>query len=180
MEIVKLALGRWLPGGWMADRIGRGAAIIVGWVIYAFVYIAMPFASNFGTVCALLLFYGVYYGMTEGAERAGEIGTLERFSSEASLALYLGMCPLDNQSGQFHGTKTPRQVNRRAKAAIMAAVARHIDHVPQSKAYYDRKRSEGKKHNQAVRALGRHLVRVMWSMIKQGRNCELREPRRPT
>ena len=30
----------------------------------------MPFASHFGTVCALLFFYGVYYGMTEGVERA--------------------------------------------------------------------------------------------------------------
>jgi hypothetical protein len=96
------------------------------------------------------------------------------------------MCPLDNQSGQFHGTKIPRQVNRRAKAAMMTAVARHIDHVPQSKAYYDKKRAgcarfsgKGKKHNQAVRALGRHLVRVIWSMIKQGRDYELRDQRRP-
>ena len=118
------------------------------------------------------------YGKTSVAELAGEIGTLDRFNSEASLALYLGMCPLDNQSGQFHGTKIPRQVNRRAKAAMMTAVARHIDHVPESKAYYDKKRAEGKKHNQAVRALGRHLVRVMWSMIKQGRDYELRDPRR--
>ena len=118
------------------------------------------------------------YGKTSVAELAGESGTLDRFSSKASLALYLGMCPLDNQSGQFHGTKIPRQVNRRAKAAMMTAVARHIDHVPESKAYYDKKRAEGKKHNQAVRALGRHLVRVMWSMIKQGRDYELRDPRR--
>ncbi|MCF6290065.1 MAG: MFS transporter [Desulfobacterales bacterium] len=59
-----------LPGGWLADRVGRRAAIITGWVIYAAVYIAMPFASHFGTVCTLLLCYGVYYGMTEGAERA--------------------------------------------------------------------------------------------------------------
>jgi len=118
------------------------------------------------------------FGKTSVAELAGEIGTLDRFASEASLALYLGMCPLDNQSGQFHGTKSPRQVNRRAKAAMMTAVARHIDHVPESRAYYDKKRAEGKKHNQAVRALGRHLVRVMWSMIKQGRDYELRDPRR--
>ena len=68
LHLSKIAFS--LPGGWMADRIGRGSAIIAGWVIYAVVYIAMPFASNFGTVCALLLFYGVYYGMTEGAERA--------------------------------------------------------------------------------------------------------------
>lgn len=118
------------------------------------------------------------FGKTSIAELAGEIGTLDRFGSEASLALYLGMCPLDNQSGQYQGTKSPRQVNRRAKAALMTAVARHIDHVLESKVYYDKKRAEGKKHNQAVRALGRHLVRVIWAMIKRGRDYELRDLRR--
>jgi predicted MFS family arabinose efflux permease len=59
-----------LPGGWLADRVGRRTAIIAGWMIYAAVYIAMPFASHFGAVCTLLLFYGAYYGMAEGAERA--------------------------------------------------------------------------------------------------------------
>lgn len=58
----------------------------------------------------------------------------------------------------------------------MTAVARHIDHVSESKAYYDKKRTEGKKHNQAVRALGRHLVRVIWSMVKNERDYELRTP----
>jgi len=114
------------------------------------------------------------FGKTSVAELAGEIGTIERFESEASLALYLGMCPLTNQSGEFHGTKSPRQVNRRAKAAMMIAVARHIRCVPESKAYYEKKRSEGKKHNQAVRSLGRHLVRTMWSMIKQERDYKVR------
>jgi len=115
------------------------------------------------------------FGKTSAAELAGEIGTLERFASESSLALYLGMAALDNQSGQYHGSKRPRQVNRRAKAAMMTAVARHIECVPQSKAYYDRKRAEGKRHNQAVRALGRHLVRVIWSMLRQERDYELRD-----
>jgi transposase len=104
------------------------------------------------------------------AELAGEIGTLERFSGEASLALYLGMCPLNNQSGGFHGTKTPRHVNQRARAAMMTAVAHHINQVPQSKAFYDKKRAQGKTHNQAVRALGRYLVRVIWCMFKDGRD----------
>ena len=115
------------------------------------------------------------FGATSAAELAGEIGTLNRFPGEASLALYLGMCPLDKQSGQFHGTSSPRQVNRRAKAAMMTAVAHHIWEVPESRAYYERKRAEGKRHNQAVRSLGRHLVRVIWSMIKQGRDYELGE-----
>lgn len=81
------------------------------------------------------------FGKTSVAELTGEIGTFERFESEASLALYLGMCPLTNQSGEFHGTKSPRQVNRRAKAAMMTAVARHIRCVPESKAYYDKNTS---------------------------------------
>lgn len=115
------------------------------------------------------------FGQTSSAELAGEIGTMDRFDSEASLALYLGMCPLDNQSGKFKGSKAPRQVNRRAKAAMMTAVARHANCVPQSKAYYQKKREEGKTHNQAIRCLGRQLVRVMWSMNRDGREYELRE-----
>jgi MFS family permease len=59
-----------LPGGWLADRWGRRVAIFAGWSIYAAVYAAMPFTPDLGTVLALLLLYGAYYGMTEGAERA--------------------------------------------------------------------------------------------------------------
>jgi transposase len=103
---------------------------------------------------------------------AGEIGTLKRFDNEAGLALYLGMAPLDHSSGKKHAAKTPRHVNTRAKAAMMVAIARHIKGVASSKAYYDRKRAQGKKHNQAIRALGRHLVRVIWSMVTNGRNYE--------
>jgi len=116
------------------------------------------------------------FGKTSIAELAGEIGTTQRFSGEGSLALYVGMSPLSKDSGQHHGSKCPRQVNRRAKAAMMTAVARHINFVPESRVYYDRKRSEGKKHNQAVRALGRHLVRVIWSMVNNERDYELRTP----
>lgn len=113
------------------------------------------------------------FGATSSAELAGEIGTLARFAYEGSLALYLGMATLDKSSGGYKGTKPPRHVNTRAKAAMMTAVARHIACVAQSRAYYDKKRAEGKKHNQAIRATGRHLVRVMWSMITQDRDYVL-------
>jgi transposase len=114
------------------------------------------------------------FGPTCSGELAGEIGTLERFCGEAGLAVYLGMATLDNRSGESEGAKPPRQVNTRAKAAMMVAVARHLEQVPVSRAYYEKKRTEGKTHNQAVRALGRHLVRVIWSMLKRGRDYELR------
>jgi len=119
------------------------------------------------------------FGKTSIAELAGEIGTVKRFTSEASLALYLGMCPLTRQSGQMCTARVPRQVNTRCKAAMMTAVARHMACVPQSRAYYDRKRAEGKTHNQAIRSLGRHLVRVIWAMLRDGRDYEIREDIHP-
>jgi transposase len=115
------------------------------------------------------------FGTVSAAELAGEIGTLERFRSEESLALYLGMCSLDRQSGKSSGSRAPRQVNRRGRRAMMTAVAIHARHVPQSNAYYTKKRQEGKKHNQAIRSLGRHMVRVIFSMVSQGREYEIRE-----
>ena len=114
------------------------------------------------------------FGKTSIAELAGEIGTLSRFSGEASLALYVGMSPLTVQSGQSSRARAPRQVNTRCRAAMMTAVARHIGCNPQSRAYYERKRAQGKSHNQAIRSLGRHMVRVIWAMLRDGRDYEPR------
>ena len=89
------------------------------------------------------------FGAVCTSELAGEIGTIERFASEGSLSLYLGMSTLDNRSGKYQGTKAPKHVNTRAKAAMMIALDRHRKYVPESQRYYEKKRSEGKKHNQA-------------------------------
>ncbi len=115
------------------------------------------------------------FGAISKAELAGEIGTIERFKDEGSLALYLGMATLDNSSGKQKGTKSPKHVNTRAKAAMMIAVDRHRKFIPESQRYYEKKRAEGKKHNQAVRALGRHLCRVIFKMLKQEIDYEIRK-----
>jgi hypothetical protein len=78
------------------------------------------------------------------------------------------------QSGQSSHAKAPRQVNTRCRAAMMTTVARHIGCVPQSRAYYECKRAQGKSHSQAIRSLGRHMVRVIWAMLRDGRDYELR------
>ena len=114
------------------------------------------------------------FGAVCTSELAGEIGTIERFASEASLSLYLGMSTLDNSSGKYQGTKAPKHVNTRAKAAMMVALDRHRKYVPESQRYYEKKRSEGKKHNQAIRALGRHLSRIIYKMLKEERDYEIR------
>ncbi len=115
------------------------------------------------------------FGKTTTAELAGEIGTIARFATESSLGLYIGMAPLDNCSGRYKGSKQPKHVNTRAKAAMMIAVDRHRKKVPESQRYYEKKRAEGKRHNQAIRALGRHLCRVIFKMLKDEREYRMKE-----
>ena len=56
----------------------------------------------------------------------------------------------------------------------MVALDRHRKYVPQSQRYYEKKRSEGKKHNQAIRALGRHLCRIIYKLLTEEREYEIR------
>ena len=120
------------------------------------------------------------FGATCTSELAGEIGTMDRFRSEGSLALYLGMSTLDNSSGQYQGSKAPKHVNTRAKAAMMTALDRHRKYVPESQRYYEKKRAQGKKHNQAIRALGLHLCRIIYKMLKEKRQYQLRSEKGDT
>ena len=110
------------------------------------------------------------FGVTCCAELAGEVGCIERFKKESSLALYLGMAALDNSSGKRKGSKASRQVNKHAKMAMMVASDHQRRGSEQSQRYYEKKRLEGKKHNQAIRSLGRHLTRVIYKMLKEDRD----------
>lgn len=62
------SIGSWLAGQ-MVDRLGARPMIVAGWGIYAIVYVLMAFASQAWHVWALFLVYGVYYSLTEPAER---------------------------------------------------------------------------------------------------------------
>lgn len=114
------------------------------------------------------------FGIIASGVLSGEIGSIERFEKESSLSMYMGMSALDNSSGLYKGSKIPRQVNKRIKAIMMIAVERHRHQVAESQKYYAKKRAEGKKHNQAIRSLGRHLVRVIYKMLKENRHYETR------
>jgi len=58
------------PGGILSDRIGRRKVMILGWAIYGFVYLGFAFATRTYHIWILFLIYGVFYGLTEGTERA--------------------------------------------------------------------------------------------------------------
>lgn len=48
---------------------------------------------------------------------------------------------------------------------------------PASKAFYERKRAEGKTHKQAVTALGRRRLNVLWALIRDGQTFQSDPPR---
>ncbi len=59
-----------LPMGILSDRLGRRRVIILGWLIYALAYLGFASASTVWQIYLLFAFYGIYYGVTEGAAKA--------------------------------------------------------------------------------------------------------------
>ena len=59
-----------LPGGALSDRWGRGRVLGLGWLLYAAVYAGFAVVSSAVALWALTLTYGLYFGLTEGVERA--------------------------------------------------------------------------------------------------------------
>ncbi len=58
------------PAGALSDRIGRKPLLIAGWVLYAAVYLALARADAAWQAWALFAVYGIYFGLTEGVEKA--------------------------------------------------------------------------------------------------------------
>ncbi|HSE63312.1 MAG TPA: MFS transporter [Thermoanaerobaculia bacterium] len=59
-----------VPGGALADRLGRVPAIALGWLVYALAYTGLAFVASPLGAWGLVAFYALFYGLTEGAERA--------------------------------------------------------------------------------------------------------------
>lgn len=59
-----------MPGSGWSDRVGRRKTILVGWAIYALIYIGFALASAGWQIWMLFGLYGIYFGLTEGSERA--------------------------------------------------------------------------------------------------------------
>jgi transposase len=105
-------------------------------------------------------------GPRTGARILAEIGDGSGFASGAKLASYAGLAPVTRQSGTSLNAETrSRRGNHRLKNAMfLAAFAALRD--PASKAFYDRKRAEGKKHNAALICLARRRCDVILAMLR--------------
>lgn len=68
LHIVKMLSST--PGSAWSDKIGRSRVIILGWGIYSLIYLGFAFASNHIHIWLLFAVYGIYFGLTEGTEKA--------------------------------------------------------------------------------------------------------------
>ncbi len=59
-----------IAGGRLSDRIGHKWTLLGGWSLYALIYAILPLAHTYAATWLVMLGYGFYYGLTEGAEKA--------------------------------------------------------------------------------------------------------------
>lgn len=115
-------------------------------------------------------------GPINGATILGEIGDINKFSSPAKLVAYAGIDASVRQSGEFEGTHnvmSKRGSPYLRKALFSAAlVASRYD--PVLKAFYDKKRSEGKHHLTALGAVSRKLCYIIYAILKKNEPYEVR------
>ena len=104
-----------------------------------------------------------------GAEFLVLSGDLRSFGSADRLAAYAGLVPAANDSGKRVGNhKRMRGGNKALKRVFYQSAFSSLRSAPESRAFYDRKRREGKRHTQALIALARRRVDVLWAMLRDG------------
>jgi transposase len=102
-------------------------------------------------------------------------GNLEAFDSVDRLASVAGLAPVPRDSGRISGNlHRPRRFNRRLLRTCYLAALSSLKNSPASRIYYDRKRGEGKTHKQALIALARRRINVLWAMLRD--HALYREP----
>jgi transposase len=106
------------------------------------------------TICGIEL-------LTAGA-RAGLLGPGKRCTSDAQLAAYAGVAPLEASSAERVRHRLNRGGNRQRNALLYRIALSQVRCCPAAPAYLARRVSEGKTRRAARRALERYLARAIW------------------
>ncbi len=104
--------------------------------------------------------------LTAGAV-AGILGPGQRFTSEAQLAAYAGVAPLEASSAGIVRHRLNRGGNRRLNAIVYRIAVTQARRSPEAQAYLARRKAEGKTWREAIRALKRYLIRAIWRLWQQ-------------
>ena len=109
---------------------------------------------------------GISY--TTGAQIVSEIGDVSRFRNAAALVSYAGLNFSVNQSGKFDSGGGPitKHGSPYLRRAVWLAAGRACQHDPKLRAFYEKKRAEGKPHRVAVTAVARKLCRIVFAVMR--------------
>ncbi len=105
---------------------------------------------------------GVVYALTI----ALEIGDVSRFPSAAALASYCGVGKCPRESGASVGRKRRKSYNRKLNRAVVESARCALRHPGPDLDYYEKKRSGDKGSRQALHALARKRVSIIYAMLK--------------
>lgn len=115
-------------------------------------------------------------GPATGAIILGEIGDINRFSNPKKLVAFAGIDPTVMQSGAYTGTRN--RMSKRGspylRRAIWMSAFVASRHDPVFRAYYDKKRAEGKSHGTAIGAVARKLTYTIHAVLKANKPYEIR------
>lgn len=111
---------------------------------------------------------GVSY--TTGAQIVAEIGDAGRFRNAAAIVSYAGLNSGVNQSGKFDSGGGPitKHGSPYLRRALWLAANRARQYDPSLRAFYERKRREGKCHRVAVTAVARKLCHIVFAVMRDG------------
>jgi transposase len=116
--------------------------------------------------------FGAVLGATFIANTGGDLRAFETVDRLASVA---GLAPAPRDSGRISGNHhRPRRFNRRLLRTCYLAALSSLKNSPASRAFYERKRAEGKSHKQALIALARRRISTLWAMLRD--RTTYREP----
>ncbi|MDQ0938087.1 transposase [Streptomyces turgidiscabies] len=117
-------------------------------------------------------------GTILGAEFLTAVGgSLDAFPTANRLAAFAGVAPAPRDSGQVSGNDhRPTRYHRRLQRVFYISALVSVQRDPNSRKFYDRKRAEGKRHVQALLALARRRVNVLWASIRDRRCYQVTPP----
>lgn len=115
-------------------------------------------------------------GPVTGAALLAEIGDVERFPGPEKLVAYAGIDASVHETGQFKGDQAhmSKRGSPYLRCALWQAAVASLLHNAEMKAYYDKKRAEGKPHGVAVGAVCRRLLGRIYVILKEQRPYVIR------
>ncbi|MCK8675438.1 transposase [Rhodococcus sp. HM1] len=96
-----------------------------------------------------------------GRVGSGRVGSIGRFRSAAAFASYTGTAPIEVSSGDVVRHRLSRAGDRQLNYCLHTMAITQIARDTPGRAYYQRKRADGKSHKEALRCLKRRLSDVV-------------------